>query len=157
MSGPWREWWRARAPRERLMLWVMLLAMAGFVGWFAVLAPLSRFAAGAADRRVAATALLAEVRAARAGLAAFTETRPLHDPGAPLEALLAHTAGAAGVALSNQSRDGNRLTIGIDAVAAPALVAWLDTLARQHGVAPIAMEVGERNGSLHAELVFTGT
>ncbi|MCE7033199.1 type II secretion system protein M [Lysobacter sp. GX 14042] len=156
MSGRPQEWWRARAPRERLMLSVMFLAVSAFVGWFAVLAPLGRLADDAAGRHAAATALLAEVRAARAELAAFAAARPQHDPGTPFDALLARTAGGAGVAVSSQRRDGDRLTVGIDAVAAPVLIGWLDALSRQYGVAPTAMEVGERNGSLHAELAFTG-
>lgn len=156
MSTSLREWWQARAPRERRMLAVMFLALAAFIGWFAVLAPLGRLADDAASRRGAAVALLAEVHAARAELAAFAGTRPGYDAEAPLEPLLARTAGAAGVALSRQRRDGDRLTLGIDAVPAPALLGWLDTLSRQHGLAPAAMEVGKRNGQLHAELVFTG-
>lgn len=154
MTGATMDWWRARAPRERLLLLVMFVGLAAFIGWFAVLVPLARLADAATDRRTGAAALLMEVRAARDELQSFAASRPQQEFGAPVGPLLARTAGAAGVPLSNQRQEGDRLTVGIDAVGAPDLLRWLDTLSRDHGIAPVAMDVGERNGHLHAQLVF---
>ncbi len=153
--GTLMEWWRTRAPRERWMLTVMVLAIVAFLVWFAVLRPLARWQQDAAADRLAATATLAEVRAARDGLAAFQSALPDPPAAVPLEELLPRTATAAGVALSRQQRHEGLLTVGIDAVDAPALLAWLDALARQ-GIAPVALDVGERDGRLHAEFAFDG-
>lgn len=153
-ANPVPEWWHGRAPRERRMLIVMLLAVAAFLVWFAVLRPLVRWEETAAADRQAAAATLAGVRSARAELDAFHAA--LSAPATEavtLAELLPRTASAAGVALSRQQPRDGLLTVGIDAVDAPALLAWLDALARQ-GVAPVALEVGERDGRLHAELAF---
>lgn len=154
LPGSLSDWWNARASRERAMLVVMLLALVTFLAWFAIMRPLGRWEAAAADDRQAATATLAGVRAARAELDAFQAAlaEPASGAGA-LDGLLPRTAAAAGVPLSRQQPREGLLTIGIDAVAAPALLAWLDTLAG-HGVAPVALEAGERDGVLHAELAF---
>src|SRR5690606_21153038 len=70
-----------------------------------------------------------------------------------LEELLPRSATAAGVALSRQQERDGLFIAGIDAVQAPALLAWLDALARR-GVAPVALDVGERDGHLYAEVAF---
>lgn len=157
LPGALSDWWNTRAPRERTMLAVMLLALVAFLAWFAVMRPLGRWEAAAADDRQAAAAALAGVRAGRAELEAFQVALPGPTSGpAALQGLLPRTAAAAGVPLSRQQPREGLLTIGIDAVAAPALLAWLDTLAG-HGVAPVALEVGERNGALYADLAFAQT
>ena len=152
--GSLLDWWRSRAQRERVMLVVMLLAVAAFLAWFALLRPLSRWQQDAAAERAGATALLAEVRAARAELARFQAALPDAQPEpVALEELLPRSATAAGVALSRQQERDGLLIAGIDAVQAPALLAWLDALARR-GVAPVALDLGERDGHLHAEVAF---
>lgn len=155
-QGTLLAWWRSRAPRERILLAVMVLAIVAFLAWFAVLRPLGRWQQEAAADRLAAVAALEGVRTARAELATFRSALPEPEPmDASVEELLTRTAAASGVALARkQVRDG-LVVVGIDAVEAPALLAWLDALARQ-GVAPVAMETGERDGSLHAELAFAG-
>ena len=44
--------------------------------------------------------------------------------------------------------------MGIDAVPATALFAWLDTLRRRHGIAPVRLRVDKDRGRLRAELAF---
>lgn len=144
-------WWQDRAPRERGMLALMMLALALFIGWYAVLAPLQRLADRARDRRGNAAALLAEVRAA------VTETGSGGQAGIPADPLatLLQGAAAGGVSISRQrDGDGGNVVLGIDAVQAPALFAWLDTMRREHGIAPLGLEVEERNGQLQAEVTF---
>jgi len=119
----WLHWWRSRAQRERVMLVVVLLAVAAFLAWFALLRPLGRWQQDAAAERAAATALLAEVHAARAELARFHAALPDAQPGpAALEELLQRSAASAGAALSRQQDREGLLNADIVAVQAPALL-----------------------------------
>lgn len=149
------DWWAARAPRERIMLIAMLLALAAFALWLGAWRPLRMAAEAAQERRVRATTALAEVRAE---VAAIADLQRRHPPAATAEALaqtVLRTAAAERVPISRQRMDdAGMLTVGIDAVAAPALFAWLDALARQHGLAPVQLEAEERNGELAAEVGF---
>src|SRR5690606_21456399 len=52
-TTPMRSWWDARSRREQVLLGVMAVGVAGFLLWFALLAPLAG-ARRAADARYAA-------------------------------------------------------------------------------------------------------
>lgn len=148
-------WWQARAPRERWMLSVMCVAIAAFVTWYALLAPLQALRQRAADRHAAAVMDAAEIRR---GLEAITAAGTSGADGVPAAALLqlvTDSAGAAGINFDRReaAADGG-LEITIDAVATTALFNWLDGLRLEHGVAPVALEVERREGRLRAQLHF---
>jgi len=50
--------------------------------------------------------------------------------------------------------DAGTLQIGIDAVAAPALLGWLDGLRQRHGIAPATLDITEHNGALRVQAGF---
>jgi general secretion pathway protein M len=150
-----RVWWRARARRERIALAALAAALALFFGWYGLVAPLHSWRAAAAERRADAALALARVEADLAEIAALRRTRAA---AAELEPLLLDSAREAGIAVSRQRRDdaGNRV-VGIDAVDAPALFAWLDLLRAEHGLGPQRLLLEKADGRLRAELVFPAT
>lgn len=154
-SGSLRDWWSARNARERAMLVLMLLAIAAFALWLGAWRPLDAAARSARQHRLQATANLAEVRALAAAVAERQAQRPPPLSGEALAGVITRSAAAGGVAISRQRTAGDgRFVVGIDAVEAPALFAWLDLLAQQHGLAPVSLKVEERDGGLAVEAGF---
>jgi general secretion pathway protein M len=148
-------WCGARAPRERIMLAAMLLAVLAFVLWLGAWRPLQAAADAAREHRMRATAALAEVRAGVAAIADLQARQPAPLTTDALANAVLRTAAAERVPISRQRTDeAGVFTVGIDAVQATILFGWLDTLKRQHGLAPIRLEVEERNGQLVAEAHF---
>lgn len=155
LPGSPGDWWSARNTRERAMLALMLLAIAAFVLWLGAWRPLDAVARAAHLHRLRASADLAEVRALTAAIAERQAQRPPPLSDEALPRAIARSAAAGGVAISRQRSAGDgRFVVGIDAVEAPALFAWLDLLARRHGLAPVSLKVEERDGSLAVEAGF---
>lgn len=149
--GPW--WW-GRNPRERVMLAVMCVAIAAFAAWYALFAPLRhlRDASQAAyDRSVFD---LRQAQASASLHALQMRDRPRLDPDQSSRVVL-QVAEAAGVAVSRRriDPDGN-LVLGLDAVAAPALFGWLDTLQHDHGLAVHSLQVERTGATVRAEVAF---
>ena len=149
-----RDWWNARAPRERWMLAAMTASIAVFLTWFAVLAPLDAALERAGARLVAATRAAAEVETALASLPPEGAQSTRLTPAAHF-ALITDTAAVAGVGVEHQSPDsGGGLEIDIDASDTGTLFAWLDTLRLEHRVAPLAVRIERRDGRLRGSLRF---
>lgn len=149
--------WRARAPRERVMLAVMFSATAAFLYWYGGVVPLRKLAASAEARYHREAESLVALRHTLAAIRAAREATPEPPAGTAYAAAILASAPAAGVSISRQSAHGDGgLAVGIDAVDAPALFAWLEALRSNHGIAPDMLDVGRRDGRLHAELAFPG-
>lgn len=148
-----RNWWRTRAPRERGMLLAMCAALAAFAWWYALLLPLRGWRAQAQARYDHAAV---EWLAARDGAIAIRDLsagRP-RDPSALAARVLA-TAEDAGIAVSRQRHDAQGLfEVELDAVQAPALLGWLDSLQRLHAIGAERVLVEKRDGRLHVQLAF---
>lgn len=151
-------WWHARAPRERWMLAVMCAAIAAFVAWYALLAPLQALRQRAADRHAAAVMDMAEIERGLEAIAAAEANGAARVPPAALHQLVTDSAGAAGINFDRRevAADGG-LEITVDAVAAATLFNWLDGLRLEHAVAPMAVDVERREGRLRAQLRFAPT
>ncbi|MGY0561432.1 type II secretion system protein GspM [Luteimonas sp. A277] len=149
------DWWHGRARREQWMLSLMCAAIAVFIGWYGVLAPLLVARDRAAERHASAIQDRVEIEQTLARVAAASQDRPAPPPVDRFHALVADSAGAAGIGLERQepSPDGG-VEVGIDAVPANALFAWLDTLRLEHGIAPEAVDIERREGRLRARLRF---
>ncbi|MCD9046057.1 type II secretion system protein GspM [Luteimonas sp. MHLX1A] len=148
-----RDWWNARAPRERWMLAAMAASIAVFLAWFAVLTPLESALERGGARLAAATRSAAEVEAALASLPPEGVQSGL-TPAAHF-ALITDTAAVAGVGVEHQSPDsGGGLEIDFDASDTGTLFAWLDTLRLEHRVAPLAVRIERRDGRLRGSLRF---
>lgn len=133
------------------MLTVMALALAAFAWWYAALVPLRLWQARAQARYDRAAATWLAVRDADAATRELTAGHA-RDPSTLAAGVLA-AAEATGIAVSRQRQDARgRLALEVDATDAPALLAWLDLLQRQHGVAVERLRVEKRDGRLRVAL-----
>ncbi len=150
-------WWDGLQRREQRMVAVMLVAVAAFVYWYALLSPLhtvrddriARYDAAVADQREVSVAVAA-LRGVRGDGAA---SAPMVDAAA----LVAHAAAVGVVVARQRTAEDGLLEVGIDAVAAPALFAWLDAASRDLGVAPTRLQVEATGASVRAVLAFALT
>lgn len=149
-------WWRSRNARERLMLAIMLAALAAFALWFGVLWPARKLRDSAQDRYDRAASQLREAQASANRIAALEQSVPARSQAEPASRTLLDSAAGAGIGISRQRQDGNdRFVVEIDAVAPQALFAWLDTLRREHGLAPQVLKVERVGAGVRAELAFS--
>lgn len=150
-----RHWWQSRELREQRMLAVMFAAIAAFALWFGVVAPLRHARDAARDRHDRAVAELREVTRGVEAIRALQAQRPAASSADDFARAILDAAAAAQVPVSRQRIDESGvLEVGIDAVDAPALLGWLDGLVRQHGIAPLALDITERNGRLQVQASF---
>ena len=150
-----RQWWQSRELREQRMLAVMFAAITAFALWFGVIAPLQHTRDAARDRHDRAVADLREVARGVDTIRALQAQWPAASPDDDFADTIVGAAAAAKVPVSRQRiDDAGVLEVGIDAVDAPALLGWLDGLVQQHGIAPSALDITERNGRLQVEVAF---
>lgn len=153
-----RHWWQARDARERGMLAVMFAMLAGFALWYGIVTPLLQVRTQAQAHYDRAAAELIATRANTRDIAVLLKQRPVRPTGGAFSNAVLASAKAADVAVSRQRVDGQgALTVGIDAVQATALFDWLDTLRRDHGIAPQTLSIAKANGRLRVEVSFSGT
>lgn len=154
--APLQDRWRQFAPRERAMLALMGVAIAAFVLWYGLYAPLRQAHADARARHVAAAATLAQVRAGLAHLAQLQDQLPA--PPSSAEALkqaLQASAAGAGLRLDQLREDGSGgLELESGAATPAQLFGWLDALRREHGLAPATLSVARNRQRLRVQARF---
>lgn len=144
--------WQARTPRERQMLALMFVALAMFLYWFALAAPLRAWANAAETRHARA---VAEQAAALQVVDALATLPPasVQSPRPRAESL-AESARALGLTVreARDEADGQaRLTLG---PAAPDLLfAWIEQQ-RLAGAGPRGVSLSAGDAGLEAELRF---
>ncbi|MCC4619206.1 type II secretion system protein M [Xanthomonas cassavae CFBP 4642] len=147
MNQRMQAWWQARAPRERGMLAIMLLAVAAFVGWYALLVPLRHWKGRAQSRYDhAAETLLA----ARASHRAATVT------AVPLERILRSAREATIAITHHRVSPTGTLDLQIDRVSSASLFAWLEQLRQRDHLAPTQLDITRRDGQLQAHITLQG-
>lgn len=150
-----QAWWRARDGRERALLAVMLAMLAAFAFWYGLLWPLRAARAGAQAHYDRAVATLRAVESDTAAIRARQAHLPSTPTGEALARRVLDSASAAAIPISRQRSDAQgNFSIDIDRGAAPALFAWLDTLHREHGIAPTTLRIARADGHLRAEVAF---
>lgn len=136
------------------MVAVMLAAVAAFAWWYGLVAPLR----GVRDDRIARyDRAVADLQALSAGVATVHGQRPggrAIAAAVDADALVADAAAAGVVVARRRTTADGALELGIDAVDAPVLFAWLDVAARDPGVAPSRLLVEATGAAVRAELVF---
>lgn len=127
-------WWRDRSPRERVLLSVLAVLLAGVVLWLGVLRPLAAGRAAAAARHHGAAAALVDVQ--RMGLAIrAAEARASAARSVPVVDRVAARASAAGMTVASLDADGaSGARLVIAAVRPEPLLAWLAGIERDDGL-----------------------
>jgi len=152
--GPW---WQTRQPRERRLLTVGAVLVAGVALVQGAWLPLERARQRAADDHAAARTLLAGVEQA-AALARQAGAQAARHGDAPLRATVIETARGAGLTITRLEPQGEALAVWLDAVAAPALHGWVLALGDTHGirVARASLRRNDDGATVRAQLLFRG-
>lgn len=143
--------WRQRTPREQLYLSVMLVALAVFAYWFALVVPLRTLAAAAEQRHVAAQArqarlpdMLAEIGQRQRPAATSLDAEGLQ-----------RSAEAAGVRVSvDAATTPGRWQLRFESTSPQALFTWLAQLRDGHAMVPLTASVRRAPAGVEGELVF---
>ncbi|MCL1558623.1 type II secretion system protein GspM [Xanthomonas nasturtii] len=141
------DWWQARAPRERIMLSVMLIAVAAFVAWYLVGGAMRHWRTAAQARYDVAAEQLLHARALQRDsvTAAVPRARVLRS---------AHEAGIL-IVTPSPGAPGT-LELQIDAVTSTVLFSWLEQLRQRDNLAPSALDITRRDGQLQVRCTFAG-
>jgi general secretion pathway protein M len=149
-----REWWQARAARERRMLLAMAAAVAAFAWWYGLLVPLERVRGHAEAGHRRAAVALATVQAGLATLQAQGGVAPPSGTAALAEAV-ANDARDSGIAIAREREgDAGEWVVEVDAADHAALVAWLARMRERHRLAPDALHVTTDGGRLRVQARF---
>lgn len=155
MASALHDWWRMRDRRERIMLGTMFAMLAAFVFWYGMLTPLRWLGAEARQHYDLAASATMAIESDLQAIATLRQQRPLVPTGEQFTRTVLAAAEQAQVSISRQRGDETGvLTVGIDAVDAEALFAWLDALRRDHGIAPRSLDIVKRDGRLQVEASF---
>lgn len=126
-----KAYWAERSPREQRLLAVMMTLLTMTILWFGIIAPLNTAREEATARLDQATLASGRVNAAAEALRLATLTPPTKLTTS-LAATIASSATEAGFMPSRlDPQAADRVIIAIPSAKAPALFAWLDTLARR--------------------------
>lgn len=124
--------WAERSPRERGLIGVMLVLLAGTILWFGIAVPLDRAQRTARDDLRAATDRNAAIRAAVRQLKTLPRRTPVAGPAVPLDQMVGQSAGEAGLTLERAQAQGtDRIDIAIASVRPVALFSWINQLEGQ--------------------------
>ena len=148
-----QAWWRSRSGREQVMLAVMAVFVAAFLGWFGLVAPLMSAADRAREHASLATRQSAQLASLAAGHTA--RRRAGAQPAQPLAAIVEPAAAAAGVSVDRRRQDGDgRLTIWSGAADSRLLMAMIVALEPQ-GVEVVDFSaVRAEGGGLETQVTF---
>lgn len=158
MSGALRRrldeagvWFRARSPRERILICAMAVLLVGYGLFEFVWRPVSAIREDAAAEIVRLERAMAALRAVDPG----AEAGPA-SPGSGLPPSTAVTRSAAtlGLGIRRLEPDGGGLRVSLDEASADVILAWLALLETDHGlrVATIRMDRRPAPGLVTAEI-----
>lgn len=136
-------WWEGRTLRERRMLALMAVLLAGVLVWLMVVRPVLAWRETAAADRVEAEADLADVRAGLRLIAPSASTaRPVIDVEG-FEPLVLRTAEAAGLTIKTGMDATGGMAFRIPNATSAALFGWMSALERDHGITVVSLGVVE--------------
>lgn len=139
--NPAAMWWSGRSLRERRLLMVMAGLLLAIVVSLGVVRPILSWRAAAAERAEAASATLAEVRAAIAAVGpARSRAAP---PAEGLEPLVRRTAAAADLDVVTLMSASGQLGFQLSRTGSGPLFVWLAALESDHGLAICNLGVTE--------------
>lgn len=153
--APLAQWWDGRTVRERRLLGVMLLIVAGLLLWLAVVRPAVDWRAATARDLARAEADRATVRADLQRLAAGQTAGAARVDARGLEPVVRQSAEAAGLEITTGMDASGRLGFRISRGSSSALFGWLAGLKTAHGLEVASLGVVENaDATLQMEGAF---
>jgi len=152
MTESLKDWWRGRAPREKLLLRVLGALMATLLLWYGAVMPLGALSEGAEARHREALSRLEETRAAAS---VFLRGRELGWETGDLRGTLETSAADFSLLLDIAAESQGMVTVAGESLDPAAVFSWMAALSEQHGVAVVdftALRDGE--GRLDIEAAF---
>ena len=148
-------WWDARMPREKLLLAVMGVLLAGVVLWLGVYRPVESALRGAALANLEA----AQRHASVSGKIEFLKSASKaagNGSSLPVEQVVGQSAGEAGFTLDRvQAQGADRVEISIASARSTALMGWIATLEEQGvSVERAAISPSGGTGTVSAQITF---
>lgn len=140
--------WRERSGRERLMLVIMGVAVAAFLLWFAVAAPLISWRRAAIERYAEAASAATIVRPAVGPGSQLSETEATLDDALTL-------AADAGLSARLIEGDGQGTGVEIDSATANALFSWLAAMEDSGSSIQHLSVLENADATLQATVVWT--
>ncbi len=148
-------WWRARTVREKRLLAVMLVLLAGVLFWLAVVRPMLDWREQAATDRADAEAERAWVQTGLRLTAPGAAARPVIDSEG-FEALVLRAAEGAGLQVTTGLDPEGRLAFRIADASSAALFGWMFALERDYGITVVSVGVIENtDATLQVEGVLS--
>lgn len=131
MTDNLKLWWNARAPRERVLLAIMLALLVIIIGWLGVYRPIENAVRGAALANQEAAERYGDM-ARKVAWLKRAERRAGARSTLPAEQIVGQSAGEAGFTLDRvQAQGGDRVDIAIASARSTALLGWIQTLEGQ--------------------------
>jgi len=156
MTESLKHWWNGRAPRERLLLAIMLALLAAVAGWLGVLRPLESGLRGAMRANAEAAERHADV-ARKVDWLKGGQDRAARAPSSlPVDQIVGQSAGEAGFTLDRvQAQGRDRVDITIATARPTALLGWIAALEGQ-GIAvdKALISPSGATGTVSAQLGF---
>lgn len=134
-----RVWWEARAPRERLLLAFLLIAITLWLAVVAIWQPLQASRARLADQIAhyerSLTVLQSQPTAG---------TSVIAPDDRPLNVVITETAAASQLTIRRLEPDGSRIRVVLDEAPFDAIILWLEAIQRDQDLKPSEIELTRR-------------
>lgn len=149
------QWWKGREPRERVLLSVMGVLIAGIILWLGVYRPVEGALRDAALANLEAAERYGEV-ARKVDLLRAGREGATSAPALPVEQLVGQSAGEAGFTLERiQAQGQDRVEIAIASARSTALMGWIAALEAQGiGVDRAVIRPSGVTGTVSAQIIY---
>ncbi|QIF81675.1 MULTISPECIES: type II secretion system protein GspM [Brevundimonas] len=131
---PATRWWWSRTDRERQMLAVMVLLIAGVLIWLVVVRPMWSWREAAAERREEARITLLKVDAGVRRLSRDLGREGSKGSSADIEPVIRQSAEVAGLVVTTGMDPSGGLGFRVDSTTSAQIFPWLAALKDEHGL-----------------------
>ena len=137
--APVLDWWEARAPRERVLLTILLGVVTLWLAIVAVWQPLQSARVRLGDQIVRYERALAVLQSQPAVAAPVTAP-----DNRPLNVVITETAAAFQLTIRRLEPEGARVRVVLDEAPFDAVILWLDAVQRDQGLRVTEVEMTRR-------------
>ena len=149
-----RNWFAGLSQRERILVGVAGLLLAGLVGYYGIARPMTGAMSAAEQRYLEAVEQQARIEAKVAALTQPAEGTAVRFSGA-IDAFVGQSAGETGIAVASVTpQSGSRVNMVVESAKPTALMGWLARI-EQEGIAVESLSINPRdNGTISATLTL---